>query len=247
MPTYNPPRYLFRRHTVLRKVKPGKKFIEIGPGNLKLSSELVNKFNEGIAIDFESSVKNIYAGLPPHIKSKLSVKIGDLFNLELSNKFDCVISCEVMEHVKDDRAFLAKASSMLNKNGQIIISVPAREKYWTIHDEVVGHYKRYEKSELIRMFREAGFTNINIYSYGFPFTNALWVLRRIHGEKQSKEKANWTKTKQTKKSGVGQIPKKYDILGVVINKYSFVLPNLVSSLFSKSDLGEGYVVVANKR
>jgi SAM-dependent methyltransferase len=226
MVTYNPPRYLFRRYTVCRTVKGGKKFLEIGAGNLKLSKELAKYFHRGVALDFEPRVKNYYLQLPKDIQKILSIKIGDIFDLKKSQFFDCILACEVMEHIEDDGKFLETIRKQLKDGGQLIISVPAKQKYWSIHDEIAGH--------------------LRIHSYGFPFINFFRLLRVAHGKKQSATKLNWSKEDKTKDSGVGQISNKYDFLGWVVNPVTFFIPNLISSLFNNLDLSEGYIAVAEK-
>ncbi|OGL36141.1 hypothetical protein A3F38_01885 [Candidatus Saccharibacteria bacterium RIFCSPHIGHO2_12_FULL_48_21] len=246
MLTYNPPRYLFRRHTVLRSLRRGKTFLEIGAGNLKLSSELAKHFDKGTALDFEVDIKSWHKRLPKNLRAKISVEIEDIFRFEPKTQYDCVVSCEVMEHIKDDKKFLVKIHKLLRDGGQVIISVPAKEKYWSVHDEIAGHYRRYDKARLIELLAEVGFKDIKVYSYGFPFINGLRLLRVMHGKRQAKTKLHWSRQKQTKQSGVGQISGKFDILAIVVNPLSFYIPNLISRLFDNMDLSEGYVAVATK-
>jgi len=230
----------------LGALKPGNSFMEIGAGNLMLSRDLSKHFDKGLVLDFEPSVKRIFSTLPEHIQQKLAVKIGDFFKHTTDELYDCIVACEVMEHIEDDTGFVDKVYKRLNKGGQAIISVPAKDKYWTVHDDVVGHVRRYQKDELIELMGQSGFKQIKVYSYGFPFINMLWLLRAIHGKQQSKQKSGWSKKQQTQKSGVSQIPTKYNFLGTFINKYSFYPLNLISSLFNRLNLSEGYVVVASK-
>lgn len=243
---YNSPRFLLRKSVIFRNIKPSKNFLEIGAGNLKLSSELINYFDHGTAIDFEESIKDNYRALPQTIKNNLELKVGDFAQMDIGQQFDCIVSCEVMEHLEDDRAFLENIYNLMENNGQVIISVPAKEKYWTIHDEAVGHYRRYEKNDLRTLFYEQGFKDIQIISYGFPFINMLWVLRALHGRFQYRKKRNWTAEERTKASGAKQIPKGFDLLGIVSNKYVFFFPSQISKLFEKLDWSEGYIVNATK-
>ncbi|MEX0881684.1 MAG: class I SAM-dependent methyltransferase [Candidatus Saccharimonadales bacterium] len=246
MLSYNPPRYLFRRYSLLRRLEKDHSFLEIGAGNLKLSKELAKYFDNGLLIDFEPGVERIFDDLPPKTKDKLDLRIGDFLKIKPNKNFDCIVACEVMEHIKNDKKFLSRVYRMLNDNGQLIISVPARKRYWTIHDEVVGHIRRYEKEQLLELAQKSGFSSAKVYSYGFPFVNILRLFRAIHGRRQYKTKSKWTKAKQTQKSGIGQIPAKYNMLGLLLNKYTFYLPNLISRLFERFDLSEGYILVAKK-
>ena len=40
--------------------------------------------------------------------------------------------------------------------------MPAKAKYWTVHDELVGHLRRYEKADLMRMLEDAGFVDVEV-------------------------------------------------------------------------------------
>ena len=247
MISYSPPRYLLRRHPILKNVRGGSQFIEVGAGNLKLSSELSKYFKRGTCLDFAPKVKDIHSTLPRHIKDKLTIVIDDFFTADLPKKVDCIVSCEVMEHIEEDAKLLARMHSLLKKDGQIILSVPAKMKYWTIHDEVVGHVKRYEKKELHELLETANFKDVRIISYGFPFINILWLMRKTHGALQARQKKDWSQEKQTKESGVGQLSSLFTPLGIIANKYVFYPLNLISSLFNNLDLSEGYIILATKR
>lgn len=247
MVSYSPPRYLLRRHHILRKVKNGTHFIEVGAGNLKLSSELSKHFHKGTCLDFAPKVKEIHDTLPKETRDKLSVVIDDFFTAKLPKDIDCIVSCEVMEHIEEDAELLDRMHELLKKDGQIILSVPAKMKYWTIHDEVVGHVKRYEKEELEKLLRKAHFKDVQVISYGFPFINMLWLMRKTHGALQARKKKDWSQEKQTKESGVGQLSSLFTPLGIIANKYVFYPLNVISSMFNRFDLSEGYVITATKR
>ena len=46
----------------------------------------------------------------------------------------------------------------LNQGGSLLISVPAYNFLWSDHDEVCQHFRRYNRSTLLRLCREAGFS-----------------------------------------------------------------------------------------
>jgi SAM-dependent methyltransferase len=241
---YSPPRYLLRRHTILKNVGGDGKFLEVGAGNLQMSSELSRVFKSGTCIDFSPKIQKLHKQLPAETQNKLDIVVGDFFTHPFDTKFDAVISCEVMEHIEDDKKFLARTRSLLKRNGQVIISVPAKQKYWTVHDEIAGHFRRYEKNDLIALFEDAGYKDIAILSYGFPFINILWRLRKVHGQMQARKKSSWSKHQQTEDSGTGDISPALALLGIFANKHVFYLPNLIAANFYHLDLSEGYVVVA---
>src|SRR6185369_9737646 len=68
------------------------------------------------------------------------------------NSFDCVVSFQVIEHIKDDHTFLGEISRVLKPNGLALISTPNRplslsrnpwhEREYTA-DELTGLAKKY--------------------------------------------------------------------------------------------------------
>ncbi len=246
---YNNPRFLFRRYEVMRKVRKSGHFLEIGPGNLSLALELLTKFNRGMLIDFNTTdVREIYDGLRDEYKQRLQLVIGDFLEFnQMEMKFDCVVACEVLEHVENDRQFLRKAHEYLKSGGQLILSVPARQKYWSKDDEIVGHYRRYEKEDLYAKLVEAGYSQIEIASYGFPFQNLVRLGRISLARFQYREKAGWDQRKQSQQSAFMLKSKPYlNIIGLVLNKYTMYPFSLFASLFNGMDLSEGYLACAIK-
>ncbi len=245
---YHHPRYLFRRYELLQRVKKGAHFLEIGPGNLDLAQELLAKFSKGTLIDFNTTdVKPIYAELPDSFRQRLTLITADFLQYKFTSKFDCVVACEVLEHIEDDGLFLRRMNDFMADGGQLILSVPARQKYWEVDDEIVGHYRRYEKQELYGKLAAAGYSQIDIVSYGFPFQNLIRLGRVALAKAQYKEKANWQKQQQSQQSGFMVKRSLYvNLIGLFINKYTLYPFCLVSSFFNKMDEAEGYVVSAIK-
>lgn len=246
MLSYNPPRYLFRRFEILRHVKAGENFLEVGTGNMKLAQALLNNYRHGTVIDFSEFVQAIHKSLPVETRSRLTLKVGDIATLDIEERFDCIVSCEVMEHIEDDAGFLRRLHALLNTGGQIILTVPSRMKYWSIHDEIVGHIRRYEKDEIIELFSKEGYTNIQVLSYGFPFVNLLRLPRIWLARKQYKRKKDWGQRKQTEDSGVHHATDSFNWLGILVNQYTFLLLFWIASAFNSFDLSDGYIVIAEK-
>jgi SAM-dependent methyltransferase len=243
---YYPPRYLFRRQTIFQVLQNGSNFLEIGPGNFLLARELLKYYQQGTLIDFNPKAKLIYQALPDQVQRRLDLLIGNFMDYSFSGTYDCIIACEVMEHVQDDRVFLQKIYELLVEEGQIIISVPARMKMWSIHDQVVGHLRRYEKKELKAMVEKMGFRQVRIDSYGYPFVNIFGLLRIRTAKKMTKRLSDYTQETLTKFSGIDQTEHISKYLGFLINPVSFYPATLISRFFNQYDLSDGYLLSANK-
>jgi len=243
---YYPPRFLFRRFELIKRVRPGKKFLEIGPGSLNLTGDLSDLFSSGILVDYNSEVQRTFDLLSKAERSNLSLVVSDFSSFHSNELFSAIISCEVLEHIEDEVGFLNKAYDLLDKNGQLVLSVPARKKFWSIHDEGVGHLRRYEKKELERLLSKIGYNNTIIVSYGFPFVNILRLPRLILARKQQVDTSKMTTAQQTKESGFSQYRTMSSILGLVCNKYTVAPLAYIASLFNHHDLSNGYIVIAEK-
>lgn len=225
-------------------------FLEIGAGNLSLGIDLLTKFNQGTLMDFNTEeVAGIFENITPEKRKKLKLIIADFLTYDkFSEIFDCIVSCDVMEHIENDQAFLTRSYELLRKGGQFILSVPARKKYWSNDDEIVGHFRRYEKKDLEIILKEAGFCDIKIISYGYPFINLSRIIRIWLAKRQYSEKADWDLKKKSQQSAF--MVKQNNNLGFIsfiMNKYTLYPLYLFSTLFNHLDLSDGYVVIAKTK
>ncbi len=56
-----------------------------------------------------------------------------------------VVMLDVLEHIEDDREALTILHSLLERGGYAVLTVPALQVFWSIHDEVNRHYRRYSR------------------------------------------------------------------------------------------------------
>jgi SAM-dependent methyltransferase len=69
---------------------------------------------------------------------------------------DSVILVNVLEHIEDDKAALGCIMRMLRPGGHLLIFVPAMKVLMSDLDRLLGHYRRYEKSDLTSKVVKAG-------------------------------------------------------------------------------------------
>ena len=65
---------------------------------------------------------------------------------EIDTKFNTIVHFNVLEHIKEDKEEILNCLKNINKNGYLIILVPAHNKLYSKLDKAVGHYRRYDKS-----------------------------------------------------------------------------------------------------
>lgn len=239
---FKAPRYLFRKLNIIRTIKalPIKTFADIGCGAGELACTLAQKDYKGIGIDFSDDALSVANSIKKErdIPSKnLSFKKGSLE--KLPKHTDIIICCEVIEHLEDDNKFLAEVGKL---GEYFIFSVPARMKWFDRFDEKVGHFRRYEKSELIDQLEGHGYTIKEFSSYGYPFINLTRLIRKALAGKVKSQKNTEELTKQ---SGINPIKtknlQKLDIETLIKPFY------WVSLLFNRFNLSEGYLVLCQKK
>ena len=82
-----------------------------------------------------------------YIKKKFeneNIKITNSLTENINESFDTIMYLNVLEHIKDDVEEINQAYKKLNKNGHLIILVPAHNKLYSKFDKEIGHHKRYE-------------------------------------------------------------------------------------------------------
>ena len=101
----------------------------------------------------------------------------DLFNMtaDTFGLFDTALFIHVLEHVEKDRDALNKAHKLLAPNGKVLIEVPALPALFSVHDEMLGHYRRYNKQTLKDIVDTDKYIIINIWYQDF-----IGVLGSLH-------------------------------------------------------------------
>ena len=243
---FETPRYIFRRFNLLREVRLGENFIEIGAGNMRFSRELSQRFQYGVAVEYSEQTRQLYDILHDTHFPNVQLINDAIEEVQTEDQFDLVIACEVMEHVEDDLSFFEKMLQLSKSGGQIVFTVPARMKFWSDSDENVGHFRRYEKADIHKLMEDYEINQYKILSYGHPFINGFRLLRESKARREKQELERLTKVEQSALSGFPEIPSHYPISKYLVNRYTMWLPALFSLVFNRFDWSEGYIVVIEK-
>ncbi len=83
--------------------------------------------------------------------------------------FDLVTAFDVLEHVDDDHEALTEIRRVLRPHGHLLLTVPAYRFLWSVHDESLGHRRRYVASEVHSKLNNAGFVVVRrSYAISLP-------------------------------------------------------------------------------
>ncbi|NKX86713.1 class I SAM-dependent methyltransferase [Nocardia coubleae] len=73
-----------------------------------------------------------------------------------AEKYGLIYSFNVFEHIKNDQEAAEHLASLLRPGGTMVIYVPALEMLFSSMDVKVEHYRRYRRTQLNRILRNAG-------------------------------------------------------------------------------------------
>ncbi|MFH1456927.1 MAG: class I SAM-dependent methyltransferase [Patescibacteria group bacterium] len=91
--------------------------------------------------------------------------------------FDVIIASDILEHIKNDHSALLEWYRLLKPNGKLILFVPAFDFLWSGHDKINKHYRRYNKSSLIKRLGETQFKVLRISYWNFILFFPIYLLR----------------------------------------------------------------------
>ena len=71
----------------------------------------------------------------------------------------------MIEHIKNDKKEILKAFKSLKKGGYLVINVPAFQHLYSNFDKDVGHFKRYNKKDFEKIFKNLKFSSCRLFYY----------------------------------------------------------------------------------
>jgi len=226
------------------KRNSGKTFLDVGCGGGTFSKLLCDAGFAGVGIDFSKQALEIAEKLLDSYikKGQFSLQFGDVHDLSANfGKVDIAISYMVMEHVEDDVGFINKISQYVKPGGTIILAVPGRRDRWSLEDETVGHFRRYDRGDLDEVMRNANLEQVTVWSVGVPTINLLfkasvWTVARA-GEAA---KVRQSRREQTETSGIREIPWKTVFpvwVKIILNRTTLYPLFLIQRIFYRTGLG----------
>lgn len=93
--------------------------------------------------------------------------------------FSTVFGINVLEHIKDDEEALRNIYRVLKKNGKLILLIPAKKKAYTKLDKELGHFRRYEKKELLDKLKNNGYEIEKIYYFNIVGLISWYIRDKV--------------------------------------------------------------------
>ncbi|PIB25697.1 methyltransferase [Amylibacter kogurei] len=139
-------------------------------GNLSLLSG----FGKLDAFEFDETSRTT-----AQLKSGMDIPFGALPDDApfAGEAYDLIALLDVLEHIEHDTASLTALGERLDKNGRILITVPAMPWLWSKHDVVHHHFRRYTRNSLKRAVENAGL-EVEAISYFNCFLFPFALMKR---------------------------------------------------------------------
>lgn len=93
--------------------------------------------------------------------------------------FDLILATDILEHLDDDLAGLRELARVLVPGGTVLITVPAFQSLWGLHDTIAHHKRRYRMEQLRARIEAAGLQIVDSYYFNFLLFPSIWIGRQL--------------------------------------------------------------------
>ena len=105
----------------------------------------------------------------------------ELVSKSYHDQYDSVIFINVLEHIQQDSDAIKKAYKSIRRGGKLIIFVPALQFLYSNFDHSIGHYRRYQKSELTKLAQNANFKLMSCKYFDSLGTILWFIFMKVMG------------------------------------------------------------------
>ncbi len=247
------PSYILRRAAILDFMKsfPPGRVLEMGCGAGALLYDISKLGYYGEGVEVSSYAIELAKKILVNVHG---ISIVEGLPKESYEMYDYLLTFEVLEHIEDDTAAIKQWKDYIKPGGLVILSVPAHKKKWNVTDLLAGHYRRYDKKDIISLVDRADFELIQTITCGWPVSWFIERLRIISRKVKIKRYGIHPRElrdgdfERTKQSGVDRSleTKLFPIYGSWIGQMLFFLAISIQRIFYSTELGISFIVIAKK-
>src|SRR5947209_15444023 len=150
----------------------GARVLDAGCGSGRTLQELTD-YGEVFGIELNPDAAGIAAS-----KGGGEIRVGRLEELPWDDDtFDLITCLDVIEHTPDDRVTLTELRRVCKPGGWLLVTVPAYQALWSLHDAANHHYRRYGRRMLRVAAVETGWRIARVTSFNSVLLPPAAVVR----------------------------------------------------------------------
>ncbi len=217
-------------------------FADVGCGTGSLSAELCRQGLTGLGVDSSADAVAIAQvtlekQIANHRYRLICADVRDI----TAEKVDVAVSMMVAEHVEDDASFVSSVAALVRPGGQVIIGVPGRRDRWGFEDEISGHLRRYERTDLDALLRAANLERVTVWSVAVPVANLLFHIGNYLVRRSTSHSIrSQSNDEQTASSGIREVPWKTVFprwCAILLNRWTLYPLLVLQRFFYRSAAG----------
>lgn len=107
---------------------------------------------------------------------------------------ECILLMDVLEHVEDDGGLVRDIGTKLLPGGLVVVTVPAFAWLYSVHDEYLGHVRRYQRETLRDVLERNGLIVDEMFYFFmllFAVRSLMVVMHRVWPQRQSRGVGDW--------------------------------------------------------
>jgi glycosyltransferase involved in cell wall biosynthesis len=175
------PQYL---NWLVRVLRPfiGDNVLEVGAGIGNISARLMARRLLYVAGEkdplYLHALRNRFLRTPNVRVRKMDPECPPDFE-EFRDSFDTALCVNLLEYVTDPALTISILSSTLRPAGVLIVLVPQGQNLYGSMDRAMGHKRRFQRQEMIRLLQEAGMKVESIRSFNKISAPSWWLYSRV--------------------------------------------------------------------
>jgi len=241
-----PPRYLLRE-SIVRKIVDeqivNSPFLEVGYGKGDMLITLSQQGLSGMGFDFSESA---YQLCSQKLQENNISAISLVKKIPENQVFNSIFFFEVIGYIDNPVQWLKQLSRSLTDDGQLIFSF-TNNKFCGDAELLSGNMACFDQKTITSILNEAGYSVQLCWNYGYPLSNWLRpLLHWFYRHKAKKAQLPTEKDEAVQQSGLVSEDKWIKSVSGWLGLFIVYPFTIIQRLFLKTDLGTGYVVVANK-
>jgi SAM-dependent methyltransferase len=163
---------------------PGAHILEVGcgtGGNL----DMLAAFGRVSAFDMQDSARQIAIKKTGGVHDIRAGHCPDRMPFE-GEHFDLICLFDVLEHIEQDTETLTILHARLAERGRVLLTLPAYEWLYGVHDKFLHHHRRYSSREIREKIQASGFRMVRFSYFNtllFPLAALVRIKERLLGSK----------------------------------------------------------------